>query len=309
MQQHESARELARGRWPGLLGQWLDERALAGKHCPCPMCGGRDRFRFDDLDGAGTWICSNCGAGDGFHLLQDRLGCDFKEAVRHVEREAGKIAPRPGKQARSPDDVLKSLREVWAAGLTLTEADPVMTYLRARCGIEAPPNAVRYHPALRHVDDDGVITEHPAMLAQVLSGDGKALTIHRTWLTADGRKAELAVSKKLMTPTAKMGNAAIRLAPVAEGWLGVAEGIETALAAGKRHGMPVWSCCSAGLMRQFRPPTEVKLLAIFGDNDKSFTGQAAAFELARAVTALGVECRVLIPEVPGTDWADEQGPK
>jgi putative DNA primase/helicase len=26
----------------------MDERALSGKHGPCPLCGGRDRFRFDD---------------------------------------------------------------------------------------------------------------------------------------------------------------------------------------------------------------------------------------------------------------------
>jgi autotransporter-associated beta strand protein len=31
-------------------------KTLSGRHVPCPFCGGRDRFRFDDKNGAGTWI-------------------------------------------------------------------------------------------------------------------------------------------------------------------------------------------------------------------------------------------------------------
>ena len=107
-----------------------------------------------------------------------------------------------------------------------------------------------------------------------------------------------------MTPIRKLENAAVRLAPMAGEWLGVAEGIETALCAGSLHDFPVWSCISAGLLRGFRPPAGTKLLAIFGDNDESFTGQAAAFELARAVTAMGCEARVYLPDTMGKDWAD-----
>ncbi|MDI5829610.1 hypothetical protein MJN51_36035, partial [Salmonella enterica subsp. enterica serovar Kentucky] len=34
------------------------------RHAPCPACGGKDRFRFDD-NGRGSFICNQCGAGDG----------------------------------------------------------------------------------------------------------------------------------------------------------------------------------------------------------------------------------------------------
>lgn len=40
------------------------------KHQPCPTCGGNDRFRCDDKGGNGTWICSHCGSGDGFKLVE-----------------------------------------------------------------------------------------------------------------------------------------------------------------------------------------------------------------------------------------------
>lgn len=304
MQQREPVRDLARGKWPAILGKWLDDRALSGKHTACPSCGGKDRWRFDNKDGTGSWICSFDGAGDGFHLLQLINKWTFEEAARYVESVAGKFKAEPMKPERTEDDIREALRAVWAAGKPLEPGDPVMLYLAARSGITAPPAGLRYHPALPHVDDNGVRTVHPAMLAQVLGDDRKPVTIHRIWLTEDGKKAAIDKPKKMMAPTRKMGNVAVRLAPVADGWLGVAEGIETALAAARRHSVPVWACCTAGLLLTFRPPPDVKLLAIYGDNDRSFTGQSAAYELARAVTNIGVECRVIIPEQMGTDWAD-----
>ena len=196
----------------------------------------------------------------------------------------------------------------WNGARRVESDDPVGRYLAGRCGgptaFLAFPACLRYHPALPYRHDDGSTTAHPAMLAQVLGADGKGVSVHRTYLAADGTKAAVPTQRKLMTPTAKMSNVAIRLAPVEAGWLGVAEGIETALCASKRHGVPVWSCTSAGLLRSFRPPDDVKLLFIFGDNDRSFTGQSAAYELARVVVNSGIECRVLIPDADGTDWAD-----
>lgn len=59
------------------------------KHQPCPICGGDDRFRCDDKGGRGTWICNNCGAGDGFELVQKRLGSDTYGAFSAVAGALG----------------------------------------------------------------------------------------------------------------------------------------------------------------------------------------------------------------------------
>lgn len=81
--------EAARGRWLQLLAE-LGVRAdcLTGRHGPCPGCGGRDRFRFDDRDGEGTFICSQGGggnlAGNGIALLNHALGWDFKRACEEI---------------------------------------------------------------------------------------------------------------------------------------------------------------------------------------------------------------------------------
>ena len=45
----------AEGRWRAILPRvGIPPGFLSGKHQPCPMCGGKDRARFDDKGGRGT---------------------------------------------------------------------------------------------------------------------------------------------------------------------------------------------------------------------------------------------------------------
>lgn len=77
----ESVKAIANGRWQDVYS-WLGIQFPANKrHGPCPMCGGKDRFRMDDKAGEGTWICNSCGAGDGIALVQEFNNCDFKTAI------------------------------------------------------------------------------------------------------------------------------------------------------------------------------------------------------------------------------------
>jgi hypothetical protein len=85
-------REQARGRWREILPQLgMDLPASAKQHGPCPTCGGKDRFRFDDQEGKGTWFCNQCQpqAGDGFGLVQNVRGCDFPHALQLVADALG----------------------------------------------------------------------------------------------------------------------------------------------------------------------------------------------------------------------------
>ena len=53
--QLNNAAELASGRWHGILtALGVPQEFLTGKHGPCPICGGKDRFRFDNKNGRGT---------------------------------------------------------------------------------------------------------------------------------------------------------------------------------------------------------------------------------------------------------------
>ena len=71
----------------------------------------------------------------------------------------------------------------------------------------------------------------------------------------------------------------MRLGPVAE-TMGIAEGIETALAASIIHKIPVWATLSAGAMTKWEPPLGIRSVVIFADLDATFTGQTSAYQLA-----------------------------
>lgn len=99
----------ARGRWRELLGRFgVDPDFLRNIHGPCPGCGGKDRFRFDDQDGDGTFLCSQGGgdllSGDGFTLLQHIKKWDFSKCAAELGRELGLES-----SARPPDEYRRSL--------------------------------------------------------------------------------------------------------------------------------------------------------------------------------------------------------
>jgi putative DNA primase/helicase len=86
-----NVRDAAIGHWIEILTKLgADGSLLDGKHRPCPACGGDDRFRFDDKEGRGTHICSQCGAGDGFELVMKMFNySSFKDAAKAVEDVLG----------------------------------------------------------------------------------------------------------------------------------------------------------------------------------------------------------------------------
>ena len=71
------------GKWQSIFSS-LGIEVGNGRHCPCPVCGGKDRFRFDNKDGRGTYICNQCGSGDGLELIKNYYHCDAKEASSKV---------------------------------------------------------------------------------------------------------------------------------------------------------------------------------------------------------------------------------
>lgn len=296
-------REVAAGRWSGILAALgVDAAHLTGKHTACPVCGGKDRFRFDNKDGRGTFYCSHCGAGDGFTLLRNLRGWDFRTAAREVEHVAGVVPAVSPALTFSDEDKLRALRRVWAESAPLRPGDEAMRYLAGRgIDLDEPPTCLRLHPGLSYRDGAEVLGRFPALVALVVGPDGKGVTLHRTYLK-NGSKAPVPAPKKLM-PGRPIKGAAIRLYPAGE-VLGVAEGIETALAARQLFGVPVWSCVSAAGIESFQPPERVRKLIVFADSDVSGTGQAAAWALAKRLIAAGIEVDVKMPEKVGADWAD-----
>lgn len=85
--------DLANGRWTQILTNLgVNPNLLKNHHSSCPGCGGVDRFRFDDVDGRGTFICSQGTgeslAGDGFNaLVHFGIAKDLGEALSLVKSQ------------------------------------------------------------------------------------------------------------------------------------------------------------------------------------------------------------------------------
>lgn len=297
-------REQAVNRWPSILAALgVPEAALVDRHGPCPMCGGKDRFRFDDKDGTGTWFCNQCKAGDGISLAMKFKGVDFKEAARLVRETLPSTTVAAPKPEQAPADTKARLKAMWEWAKRTAPMDDVDAYLRGRgLGMDEYPKALRTHSALPYWDDARKkVGEFPAMLAAITGADGKMVAIHRTYLK-DGKKADVPSPKKV---AGKMAGGSIKLYPATE-ILCVTEGIETALAVRRRTWLPVWSLVSAGQMENFDPPAGLKVLRIYADHDSNCTGQRAAYILAHRVAQKGLKVSVHIPTTEGTDWSDGQ---
>lgn len=76
--------EAAKGHW-AMIFEHYGLPPITGKNHfkgKCPLCDSIGKFRIDNRDGAGTWICT-CGSGDGLSWLP-------KPRANHSTRFAAK---------------------------------------------------------------------------------------------------------------------------------------------------------------------------------------------------------------------------
>lgn len=320
------ARAAARGSWPVILaGLGVDPAALRNRHGPCPGCGGRDRFRFDDRDGTGTFYCSGGGepiAGDGFALLQHIRGCTTAEALHLVADVLGGVNVPPQREVNLPEPAgpsdaererLRSrLRRQYRAAAALTADGAAISYLSTR-GLRLAQYPQPLRDELTHYwlpTDPAPLDLGPcaAMLAPIQGSDDRLVGLHRTYII-DGCKAnirhpdtgEQLPAKKMRAawPGSTRGGA-VRLYPAGPE-LVVAEGIETALAAHIITGRPAWAALSAGGLAAIELPEVTRDVLIAADADEA--GERAAHALAARLVSEGRVARMAAP-TSGGDWLD-----
>ena len=140
----------------------------------------------------------------------------------------------------------------------------------------------------------------PAMLAAV-SNDAGLLAVHRTFLEPDGLR--LARFERPRRALGSLGTGAVRLAPAFDGKLGLAEGIETALAAMQIFGVPCWATLGNERFGLVTIPEGVSELHLFVDHDAG--GELAERRARHAYAQEGRRIVTHTPQNPGFDWNDE----
>ncbi len=311
--------ERARGRWREILpALGVDAKTLTNKHGPCPICGGKDRFRFDDKNGSGSWICNQGhggehdkaagSAGSGVSLLMDLKGCGFPEAAKLIESVIGRDSqPRPTANEnvdneQAARDRYEQMLGYWRAGQPIKAGDPADLYLRSRVGAYRATRALRLIPQTVFAG-----RSMPALISAFVDIHGDLAGIQRTFLTVDGRKVTDLETSRWNTGTLPEGGA-VRLA-AHDNTLGIAEGVETALSATSLYGVPCWAALNAGRLETWEPPEGVRNIVVFGDADLNYRGQQAAFNLAHRLSRkvqgkAELMVQVALPNDLGADWND-----
>lgn len=298
--------DLKTGRWMLAAGDSVVVTTLATlgiltrkyggieQRVPCPQC---DRGPHDDALGVniqtGAFHCFRCGwkgrAGDP-QLSAPRL-------IAHIDDPA--IAER--KRER--------LRQTWRQSVPLShpKAHAVRAYLESRAlgeVLNRPPAVLRAHSGLAYRDGIRDLGTYPAMVALFHGAAGQPVTLHVTYLRADGcSKAAVPSPKKILgVPVhgATRGGA-IHLYEPRCGLIGIAEGVESALSLHLLQKVPVWAAFCADNLARAHLPRELRALHIGMDIDASGKGEEVAKALAKRVRKWNRHvCIYLVrPEVEG----------
>lgn len=281
----------AGGHWPELLAAIGIIVPSQGKHGPCPVCGGTDRFRLDDKGGRGTWICSQCDkpSGDGLDLVCRVTGKSPKEA-------AGLLAPLVGlsfggldpaergrihqqQQARAEADAkqaaLQRQRAARRAIAILQNCEPGQAAYLADKGLAEVVGHIT-----QRVIVVGPLTFPAGSLVVSLRNDAGEL-VNVQLIAPDGGKGYLAGGQK-----------AGAFHPIEGGALvAVVEGYATGLSVHLATGATVYCAMDCGnllavatIARSQHPESRILLC---GDNDAATKGNPGMTKAEQAAAAIG----------------------
>ncbi|WP_312605291.1 primase-helicase zinc-binding domain-containing protein [Kosakonia cowanii] len=283
---------MACGHWPRILPA-LGVPVIRNRHQACPVCGGSDRFRFDDKEGRGTWFCNQCGAGDGLKLVEKVFGVSVSEAAGKVNAVTGTLPPVAPADTATADTGTDAARKAAA-----TRASELMASARPATGnayLTRKGLADRECLTLATTHKTGGVSYRAGDVVVPLHDDTGAL-VNVQLINADGDKRTL------------KGGAVKGACHIIEGQkqagkrLWIAEGYATALTVHHLTGETVMVALSsvnllslASLAGRQHPACQIILAA---DRDLSGDGQTKAAVAADACNGV-----VALPPVFG-DWND-----
>lgn len=300
-------------RYSQLQGLALPDSGRTEQRMPCTIHGGeQDNLCVNIMTGA--WQCKACGAAGGDVLAHYRAvhGASFREAAVALGAWDDDSGNRPVAAPATPPKAATAIPEqradeawklqraagIWQTALPITPDAPIAAYFTVARGVPLPPDDgdLRWVPDLCLFGFGG-----PALVGRMsLARDYRQMRgLHLTWLHCEAgvwRRVErryLGAKKECV----------VRLWPdeeVSQG-LGVAEGIETALALAHAY-RPVWACLDAGNLAQFPMLPGIGSLLVAADHDPA--GIAAARACAQRWADADKEAAVVMSATPRHDIND-----
>lgn len=308
------ARRVLPAEWGPAVDRWH-------RHGPCPMCGGKDRARFDPPGSRGGWFCNHCGAcGDLISLVQRVLGVRFPEAFRLIAEAAGlsplaqgstagpvACAPLPAGSLPKPKTFVQALcRRLWAEGRH--DHEHALAYVRARgADLAVLPPTVRGHDRLelRHPAGPGgrIIAVLPGLLGILRNEAGDPCGLHRIFLDpVVPRKAEIRVGDgESLSPKRVLSFLSCRGSSILVGepddTVDLVEGVENALALYSATGGAAVAAYSAGALPHVKIPPGVRNVRLWPDVDA--VGLRYAREAVARFKGEGLKVTVHVADGPG----------
>ncbi|HBX2579169.1 TPA: DUF927 domain-containing protein [Klebsiella pneumoniae] len=300
----------AAGQWPYVLaGLSIDVPDSSRRHAPCPACGGKDRFRFDD-NGRGSFICNQCGAGDGLDLIKKVNNCDTTEAaqlaadVLGIDYRAAEPAPDAASQRQRQLAADRQQREQERQKQAAEDAEQRRaTFARLYTGMR-----------LRSIQGESEYLQSKGLTGfkYPLMPDGSLLLelVDESGAVAAAQTITPHGEKRLLTGSAKRGAYHAVNAPESPQSVLIAEGLATALSVHlMRPDALTVAAIDAGnllpvaeVMRRKYPQAQIIIAA---DNDHHQNGEANTGREAAEKAALSVAGWVSMPPTDyKADWND-----
>jgi putative DNA primase/helicase len=233
-------------------------------------------------------------------LLHCFAGCEFTDVIRAVRQRLclpGRQLPTDVREHEfAPRDFSPLARRLWSeardiAG-TLAER-----YLEGR-GLAPPWTDLRFHPRTP-IGAGAYASFRPSLIAAIRDRTG-LIAVHR--IVLDPRTAKKAC--ELENPKLTLGRpmrGAVRLSKATR-TLGLAEGVETAMSAARRLGIPVWAVVGSERFPLVDIPFDVNRLVLLPDRGAAGDRAADLAEIAHGKPDRTIER--LPPPGNFNDWND-----
>ena len=175
------------------------------------------------------------------------------------------------------------------------EYDPAALYL-ARCGLSYPVSSqLRYHPALDYPYEGLDLGKFPAMVAVMRAPRGQARKLYRTYLTPEGRLADVPHPRMVTDERTYPLKSCLELHQPRGGVIGIALSLESALAVYHDYAVPTVAAITYQNLANFTAPKEARHLIIFANND--LAALDSALVLSDRAKAAGLTVKIMrLPE-------------